>query len=80
MLNADTAPYFCTCPRCGVGGLEHLPTHSHCVNCLYVEDHYWDSEYAYSEARMQESIANSGHNTITSTHAGAKPVLGKIAS
>lgn len=35
MLNADCAPYFHTCPRCGVGGLEKLATHSYCVGCNY---------------------------------------------
>ncbi len=37
MLNADRAPYFATCPRCGVGGLERLKTHAFCVNCNYEE-------------------------------------------
>ena len=37
MLNADRAPYFLTCPRCGEGGLEQLATHSYCVNCNYFE-------------------------------------------
>jgi hypothetical protein len=37
MLNADTAPYFESCPRCGVGGLERLSTHAYCVNCNYEE-------------------------------------------
>ncbi len=37
MLNADRAPYFATCPRCGEGGLERLKTHAYCVNCNYGE-------------------------------------------
>ena len=37
MLNADSVPYFETCRRCGVGGLERLSTHIHCVNCQYWE-------------------------------------------
>jgi hypothetical protein len=37
MLNADQAPYFDTCPRCGDGGLERLRTHAFCVNCNYEE-------------------------------------------
>lgn len=37
MLNADRAPYFESCPRCGVGGLERLSTHAYCVNCNYEE-------------------------------------------
>ncbi len=41
MLNADRAPYFATCPRCGEGGLERLRTHAFCVNCNYGE--IWDS-------------------------------------
>ncbi len=38
MLNADTAPYFNTCPRCGAGGFECLKTHSYCVDCNYSPD------------------------------------------
>jgi hypothetical protein len=38
MLNADTAPRFETCPRCGDGGLEVLETHSYCVGCNYSGD------------------------------------------
>ena len=38
MLNADRAPYFHTCPRCGEGAFEKLATHNHCVNCNYAED------------------------------------------
>lgn len=37
MLNADQAPYFDVCPRCGEGGLETLKTHAFCVNCNYEE-------------------------------------------
>ena len=37
MLRADQAPYFDTCPRCAVGGLERLKTHTYCVNCNYEE-------------------------------------------
>ena len=42
MLNADTAPYFATCPRCGTGGYEQLATHSYCYDCNYspVESSY----------------------------------------
>lgn len=39
MLNADQAPHFHSCPRCGAGGLERLRTHGYCVNCNY-EEHY----------------------------------------
>ncbi|OYZ24467.1 MAG: hypothetical protein B7Y39_00735 [Bdellovibrio sp. 28-41-41] len=35
MLNADCAPYFETCPRCGDGGLQRFATHSYCVGCNY---------------------------------------------
>ena len=38
MLKADTAPKFEWCPRCETGGLEKLPTHSHCLNCNYSPD------------------------------------------
>ncbi len=36
-MNADMAPYFETCPRCGEGGLEILKTHAFCINCNYEE-------------------------------------------
>ncbi len=39
MLNADQAPYFHTCPRCGVGGLERLSTHAYCFECNYSESY-----------------------------------------
>ena len=42
MLNADQAPYFETCPRCGAGGLEVLRTHAFCVNCNYDEIYFVD--------------------------------------
>jgi hypothetical protein len=37
MLNADRAPYFHSCPRCGDGGLQRFRTHAYCVNCNYEE-------------------------------------------
>lgn len=37
MLNADKAVRMNSCPRCGLGGLEVLSTHTHCVNCNYAE-------------------------------------------
>lgn len=42
MLRADQAPYFETCPRCGMGGLDRLKTHAYCVNCNY--DEYYQDE------------------------------------
>lgn len=35
MLNADRAPYFETCPRCGDGGIQRFATHCYCVGCNY---------------------------------------------
>lgn len=43
MLKADQAPYFHSCPRCGIGGFETLRTHGFCVNCNY-EEHYGSDE------------------------------------
>lgn len=37
MLRADKAVKMNSCPRCGLGGLEILSTHAHCVNCNYTE-------------------------------------------
>lgn len=44
MLNADCAPYFNTCPRCGTGGYETLKTHSYCVDCNYTNMDYLSEE------------------------------------
>ena len=30
--------YLTDCPRCGSRSFEHLPTHSHCFDCLYSPD------------------------------------------
>jgi hypothetical protein len=40
MLNADRAPYFENCPRCGDGGLQQFSTHSYCVSCNYSDVYY----------------------------------------
>lgn len=40
MLNADRAPYFETCPRCGDGGLQRFSTHSYCVGCNYSDAYH----------------------------------------
>lgn len=46
MLFSDQTPYFDTCPRCGVGGLEILKTHAYCVNCNYEEIYGHDEFYS----------------------------------
>ena len=46
MLFSDQTPYFDTCPRCGVGGLEILKTHAFCVNCNYEEIYNHDEFYS----------------------------------
>lgn len=30
--------YFTFCPRCGTRSYEQLPTHNHCIECLYSGD------------------------------------------
>lgn len=30
--------YFTKCPRCGTRSYEKLPTHGHCIECLYSND------------------------------------------
>ncbi|MBX2994073.1 MAG: hypothetical protein KF681_04610 [Bdellovibrionaceae bacterium] len=30
--------YFTQCPRCGTRSYEQLPTHGHCIECLYSND------------------------------------------
>ena len=39
-----------TCPRCGTRSFETLGVYAHCVECLYVEDNYFDIETAYHAA------------------------------
>lgn len=47
---------FSHCPRCGNRTLEHLETYNHCIDCLYFEDHHYDSEQAYFEACVAELL------------------------
>lgn len=54
MLKADQAPYFETCPRCGVGGLETLKTHAFCVNCNYEE--IYDDEFCVTPRWALDAI------------------------
>ena len=42
--------YFSTCPRCGTKAFEHLTNFAHCVECLYFEDGYEDTETSYHRA------------------------------
>ena len=46
---------FCHCPRCGNRTLEHLKTHSHCIDCQYYENSEEDDELAYFEACSAEA-------------------------
>ena len=48
-----------TCPRCGTKAFEHLGTYSHCAECLYSEDNYFDLETAYHQVRRLEHELNS---------------------
>ncbi len=57
MLFADQSPYFDTCPRCGVGGLEILKTHAYCVNCNYEEIYHNDEFYSIPQWAL-DSIAS----------------------
>ena len=57
MLSADKAPYFKTCPHCGMGSLETFSTHSYCVNCNHSESE--DDSFLYmSEILEIEKMLN----------------------
>ena len=47
---------FCKCPRCGSSALEVLQSYSHCIDCFYFVDHFYDTETAYHQAREAESL------------------------
>lgn len=50
-------PTFLTvCPRCGTKAFEHLSSHSHCMECLYFEDRYYDYDTALITALRAEKI------------------------
>jgi hypothetical protein len=55
MLNADKAPRFDSCPRCGDGGLQIFSTHSYCVGCNY-SDVYWSGEFLAIPAWAQKAF------------------------
>ncbi len=46
--------YLTPCPRCGTKAFEHLSSHSHCVECLYFEDRYYDHDSALINALKAE--------------------------
>ena len=48
------------CPRCGSRSFETLENYAHCIECLYVEDHYCDVETAYHlVVRLERELAAS---------------------
>jgi hypothetical protein len=65
MLKADQAPYFQTCPRCGIGGLERLTTHAFCVNCNY-EEIYSDELCAIPQWALDAVKAAAKKNRVHS--------------
>jgi hypothetical protein len=52
-----SSSYFSVCPRCGTKAFEKLRDHAHCIECLYVEDNYFDMETAYHAAcRIEKDL------------------------
>ncbi len=48
------------CPRCGTRSFETLGNYAHCIECLYVEDHYCDLETAYhQDLRVERELNQS---------------------
>lgn len=46
--------YLTPCPRCGTKAFEHLSSHSHCIECLYFEDRYYEHDSALIRALKAE--------------------------
>ncbi len=46
--------YLTHCPRCGTKAFEHLSSHSHCIECLYFEDRYYEQDSAFINALKAE--------------------------
>lgn len=46
--------YLTPCPRCGTKAFEHLSSLSHCIECLYFEDRYYDHDSALINALRAE--------------------------
>ncbi len=59
--------HFFECPRCGTKALERLTTYSHCIECLYFEDHFYDLELAYVDAWEAEAYL-AKHDITTTTN------------
>lgn len=52
-------PTFLTvCPRCGTRAFENLSNHSHCLECLYFEDRYYNSDMALITALKADEVLN----------------------
>ena len=58
---------FFECPRCGTKTLERLTTYSHCIECLYFKDHFYDLGFAYNDAWEAEAYL-AKHHKITTTN------------
>jgi len=52
----DKHSYLSECPRCGEGGIEHLISYSHCLNCgySYYGSHDKCLEHSYFEVMELE--------------------------
>ena len=52
--------FISTCPRCGTRSFETLGNYAHCVECLYVEDNFFDLETSYHQVlRLEREIASN---------------------
>ena len=52
--------YLTTCPRCGSGSFESLPTHSHCFECLYSPDlNYPPAQPRFMTIREAEELLDA---------------------
>ncbi len=55
---------FAHCPRCENRTLEQLKTYSHCIDCLYYEDRYHDSESGFYQAVAAESLLHEAREKV----------------
>ena len=69
-MMSDHVPSFKKCPRCGSNAFEKLRTHSHCSECLYSEDSYYEFESSFNQAnRIAKEVG------LDSTAAIVSPTL-----
>lgn len=52
------------CPRCQNRTFAKLETYSHCIDCLYFEDRYFDDDGAYFETCVAEALLDENCQAV----------------